>query len=1307
MVWWRRHQQDAAESEVQPRPRSRFARLVVLGLFGAGLWFAPEVLVLTQLRERPLERLSRRLDGTLASAAASWSWFGPIEYRNLVLRDRDGLPVLAIEKATLDRGLVHVARQFAMESQPNLGKLRLAGVSLVTSIETESSGFERVIAPWRTVQAAGPTPELELELVDAELVLLDAMHGDAWRISDLVAAARLTSKGLESWTVAGRAVHAGRGAIEPNAIALLEQRRTTIAPTAGSELQVATQATAVMTHEGGFSLSSPAALPDRDGDGTKNLVLATNRLPLGITELFAVRLGWPLVFDGQADLRVDLEVPSNPGIPGEGGAARRATTIRGRVNATDVHVLDPVRLHERFHIERVEAPFDCVVDGDTLMIRQLSAESPLFSCEASGRVPLAAIDGLHWLEQAAADDFTFAGEIDLAEVARSRPGGVELRPDVRVTDGRLRVAAVSRAESERRVVEVRLASEALEAVQGNRQLRWDEPLSAWLRGSRAAADAGFRIEEARVTSPAFEVTASSQPPLTEVIWTADLARLIAEIGEILDVQGMKLAGTARGTCRFSEPHVDGSRSALLSGSVDGFVLELPGQDRWSDEQLRLEATGVGTLGAGALAVDQGHLHLEAGLDRADVTVTSPWLLAATGFVVRNPADEANLPTAELSVTGDLAQWHTRLASVVSTINLEGTRVGGRCDLSGTVTALAGGWRLTRAGGELSDVVVSLPDGRSLEEPRVVGSGAGTLLNGGRGFEISSAEVLTATLSLRSGGFTYLPDAGAVLGGQRLPLIRGVGQWQADIGRMERWLVAPLAAASWPASGRAWGTFEVTEAKNGVSLRLSATGNDLALARVPASSVLGIGAAVPPTEVWREPRATFQLDLTRDTSTPSGDVTINAVTLDSSTASFTAKGSLRDLAERGFLELSGTASYDWDSLSRLATPWTGGRVRLAGSGGRPFAIRGPLGGITAPAVEVPQVVTGGVPADLPADTRPPSAALPREEDWLAAARGLTNDRPRSTAVPQNVTLASSMPRQESVAWLRSVSLETTLGWQAADLFGLPVQAGDMPMRLIDGQLAFGPFDLGASGGRLRGAPWVRFTPGPIEVIVPPGRIVDRLDISQGVANRWMTWVAPLLGQATQISGRISVDTTGARVPLADPFAGAAAGQVLFEGVEVTPGPPAQPLVTLIGRLQGLLDPRFGIGDKVVLMRVRPEPARIWLHERRIWHDGLVIDTGQLTVRTSGSVAADGTLAMDVEMAFRGDIAGQTPIVAALLRTPLLIPLKGTIDRPQFDASAIDKIFAKIAANTANAVIGDGINRGLEALFGNPQPPPPPR
>lgn len=1306
MAWWRRQQQDVDEDEAlaAPRRRPRFARLLAVALLLAGVWFAPQVAVLTHLRERPLEAIASRLAGTAASGSATWNWFGTIEYRNIVLHDQDGAAVLAIEKATLDCGLVEVLRQFGLEPQPRLGTLRLSGVEIVASVERGGSSFERMIAPWSTTASTRKRPELELEVVDAGLTLIDAVHGDAWRIEDLVATGRLTPQGLASWTVAGRAVHAGRGQAQTDAMALVDARRAEAAA-ALPQAQVATLATAVMAREGGFSVSLPEPLPDDDGapPGGRALVVASNQLPLGITELSAVRYGWPTVLDGLLDVRVDLAVPAVGTQAGVG--------IRGRLEATDVHVLEAEGLQERFHIERLDAPLDCTLAGNALHIRQFTAEAPLFSLQASGRLPLSGGDGWTWLEQVAAGDFTLAGDIDLAAVARGRPGGLELRPDVRVTAGSLRVAMASRAEADRRVLELRLATEDLEAIQGANKLRWDQPLSAWLRGSRSPERPELVIEEARVISPAFEVTAASQPPLTEVSWTADLERLVAELGELFDLQGTTLAGTARGSCRFSEPQANEVTSATMSASVDGFVLELPGQDRWSDEQLQVEATGLGRLVPAGLVIDQGHLQLQAGSDTAELTVTSPWLVTTQGLVssqgqLSAPPGSGSPPEAEVAVVGAVERWHARLASLLPAISLDGTTVSGRCDLSGTVAAIERGWRLTRGGGEFSDVAVLLEDGRSMNEPRVVGSVAGTVFAGGRGFEISSAELLTATLSIRSGGFSYLPAAGASVGGQRLPLIRGVGQWQADVGRIEQWIVPPLAAASWPASGRAWGTFEVSEASDGVNVRVSATGNDLALARVPASSVLGIGAMIPPSEVWREPRATFVLEVTRGASGGADDVTINTVALASSTASFTASGSLRDLEERGFLELSGTATYDWDLLSRLATPWTGGRIRLAGSGGRPFAIRGPLSAPVPPEDASLQVVADEPPLDSPTDVRP-VAPLARPDNWLAAARGLDADRPLATGRSGRMALTSSTPKQPTTAWLRSVSLETTLGWQAADVFGLPIEAGDMPMRLLEGQLAFGPFDIGASGGRLRGTPWLRFLPGPPELVVPPGRIVDRIDISQGMANRWMTWVAPLLGQATQIAGRISVDTAGTRVPLADPFGGQAAGQVLFEGVEVTPGAPAQPLVNLIGRLQGLFDPRFGVGDKVVLMRVRPEPVNVWLHERRIWHDGLVMDVGQLTVRTQGSVAADGTLAMDVEMAFRGDLAGQTPIVATLLRTPLLIPLKGTIDRPQFDASAIDKIFARIAANTANAVIGDGINRGLEAIFGNPQQAAPPR
>jgi hypothetical protein len=81
-------------------------------------------------------------------------------------------------------------------------------------------------------------------------------------------------------------------------------------------------------------------------------------------------------------------------------------------------------------------------------------------------------------------------------------------------------------------------------------------------------------------------------------------------------------------------------------------------------------------------------------------------------------------------------------------------------------------------------------------------------------------------------------------------------------------------------------------------------------------------------------------------------------------------------------------------------------------------------------------------------------------------------------------------------------------------------------------------------------------------------------------------------------------------------------------------------------------------------------------------------------------------MVLEVALRGDLAGQAPVVAQIMRTPLVIPLTGTVDRPTFDARAIDLVVGRIVENTAQAVINDGIGRGLEALFGSPAPAPDP-
>jgi len=262
---------------------------------------------------------------------------------------------------------------------------------------------------------------------------------------------------------------------------------------------------------------------------------------------------------------------------------------------------------------------------------------------------------------------------------------------------------------------------------------------------------------------------------------------------------------------------------------------------------------------------------------------------------------------------------------------------------------------------------------------------------------------------------------------------------------------------------------------------------------------------------------------------------------------------------------------------------------------------------------------------------------------------------------------------------------------------------MPVRFFEGQLALGPFDLAVAGGRLRGAPWLRLLPAPGELIVPPGRCLDRIVLTRQLCDRWVNWLVPLIGQSTQTQGFVSVDLAGARLPLADPFGGEASGQVLFENLESIPGEQVRPLVNLLVKLQSAIDPRFAFGDKAVLLRVRPEPVSVRLADRRLWHEGLVMDVGQLVIRSGGSVAADGTLAMVVEVAFRGDVIGATPVVGQLLKTPLVIPLRGTVSRPQFDARSMDLMLSRIVENTTEAVIGPQLSRGLETLFGNPQPP----
>ena len=292
--------------------------------------------------------------------------------------------------------------------------------------------------------------------------------------------------------------------------------------------------------------------------------------------------------------------------------------------------------------------------------------------------------------------------------------------------------------------------------------------------------------------------------------------------------------------------------------------------------------------------------------------------------------------------------------------------------------------------------------------------------------------------------------------------------------MATWFVDPVTVERWPAAGRVWGTVDLQETPAGLNLLVDATGNQLSLSTTtdPRSSVPIDPTGAPAREVWAEPRARLLVELTR---APVGDaLAINRLVLESSTVAAAAVGTVHECSSRPLLDVGGTLNYDWGMLSRLLLPWTGGRLELAGGAARPFALRAPV----EPLVRlVLDGVAPGGPSAAPAlaeDAPVPTTEVPLPENWLAAIRGggreADPERPVRAALPVSL---QPQARNDTAAWLRSVSIDSSTTWSAGALEGMRLDAGETPLRLFEGQLALGPFDVGFGGGRLRGAPWASF------------------------------------------------------------------------------------------------------------------------------------------------------------------------------------------------------------------------------------------
>jgi len=107
--------------------------------------------------------------------------------------------------------------------------------------------------------------------------------------------------------------------------------------------------------------------------------------------------------------------------------------------------------------------------------------------------------------------------------------------------------------------------------------------------------------------------------------------------------------------------------------------------------------------------------------------------------------------------------------------------------------------------------------------------------------------------------------------------------------------------------------------------------------------------------------------------------------------------------------------------------------------------------------------------------------------------------------------------------------------------------------------------------------------------------------------------------------------------------------------------------------------------------------VQMSQERVYHRGLTMLVRDTRLVTSGSVGADQTLALVVEVPIKDEWIAREKLLAGLRGQSVKIPVGGTLSKPQIDRRALDQLAAQLIGNAATGLLQNEIEKGLDKIF----------
>lgn len=278
-------------------------------------------------------------------------------------------------------------------------------------------------------------------------------------------------------------------------------------------------------------------------------------------------------------------------------------------------------------------------------------------------------------------------------------------------------------------------------------------------------------------------------------------------------------------------------------------------------------------------------------------------------------------------------------------------------------------------------------------------------------------------------------------------------------------------------------------------------------------------------------------------------------------------------------------------------------------------------------------------------------------------------------------------------LTGLNGNAAVAWDTVKAYGFDVGPAELKAAIDRGTVKLDPVEASFGGGKVRVEPSLALNSKDYDLTFAKGRVVDNAKLSPAACANALGYALPAIANAAQADGLLSLDLDDARVPLGDPDRSTIRGKLVLHHATLSPGPLATEIVTLLGVK----------GTTMHLASEQVVPVR--LEAGRVHHENFALVFGTTTVRSSGSVGLDGSVAIVLELPVPARVVekllpNNPRLREALAKERIKVAVTGTLAKPTLDGKAFEvaaeTLVRNAVKNAAKSAADDLLKKGLGEL-----------